>query len=143
MGPRSSVAADVDSQFSKALRQLYLKYLKTRKLLDEGLVAQAWIALASLVREAQIYGCKIPLPKKQGLISSQKPVEQDRHADDPEYRRRILWLLVDLDAQLTFLLGHESVTSCFRPSAKPSLRALKGEERTLRENVQDFSSFAL
>jgi len=126
VGPRSSVAADVDSQFSKALRQLYLKYLKTRKLLDEGLVAQAWIALASLVREAQIYG-----------------LEQDRHADDPEYRRRILWLLVDLDAQLTFLLGHESVTSCFRPSAKPSLRALKGEERTLRENVQDFSSFAL
>jgi len=126
VGPRSSVPADVDSRFSKALRQLYLKYLKTRKLFDEGLVAQAWIALASLVREARLYG-----------------LEKDRHVDDPEYRRRILWLLVDLDAQLTFLLGHESVTSCLRPSAKPSLRALKSEERTLRENVQDFSSFAL
>ncbi|KAK5228666.1 hypothetical protein LTR72_002551 [Exophiala xenobiotica] len=143
VGPRSSVAADVDSRFPKALRQLYVKYLKARKLFDEGSVAQAWIALAALVREARLYGCKIILPKKQVFNSSQKLVEKDRHIDESEYRRRILWLLIDLDAQLTFLLGHESVTSCFRASVKPSLRPLKSEEKTLRENVQDFSSFAL
>lgn len=61
-GPRSALVADLDSVSSRSLRRLYLRCLSARKLLDQGMVAQAWTLLPCLVREAELLGCKSQAP---------------------------------------------------------------------------------
>ena len=58
VGPRSFVTADVDRELARPLRRLYLKYLSTRQLLEAGSVTQAWTVMPTLVREAELLGCK-------------------------------------------------------------------------------------
>lgn len=50
---------------------------------------------------------------------------------------------MDLDSQLSFILGRRPVTVPFQDGVKPSLKGLKAEEKTLRQNLQDFSSLEL
>ncbi|KAK6386961.1 hypothetical protein LTS17_000226 [Exophiala oligosperma] len=125
-GPRSALVADLDSVSSRSLRRLYLRCLSARKLLDQGMVAQAWTLLPCLVREAELLG-----------------LEQDKIVEESEYCRRIWWLIIDLDAQLSFILGRQPITFSYRFSPRPLLKNMKAEERELRQNTEDFSSFML
>lgn len=70
-------------------------------------------------------------------------MEQDKIVEEPEHCRRIWWLIIDLDAQLSFILGRQPITVSYRFSPKPLLRNMKAEERALRQNTQEFSSFML
>ncbi|KAI1620474.1 hypothetical protein EDD37DRAFT_653542 [Exophiala viscosa] len=133
VGPRSFVTADIDRVLARPLRRLYLKYLSTRQLLEAGNVIQAWTVMPTLVREAELLG-----------LESHR--ESDNAASgnrDAESRRRIWWLLMDLDSQLSFILGRRPVTVPFRDGVRPSLKGVQAEERTLRQNLQEFSSLAL
>ncbi|KAK4943371.1 hypothetical protein LTR10_017045 [Elasticomyces elasticus] len=133
VGPRSFVTADIERELSRPLRRLYLRYLSTRQLLEAGNVIQAWTVLPTLVREAELLG----------LESHRDPDNAASGNRDAESRRRIWWLLMDLDSQLSFILGRRPVTVPFRDGVRPSLKGLQAEERSLRQNLQDFSSLAL
>ena len=49
---------DFDVQLRPALRRLFAKYYSIRDLLTAGLAMQAWSAFASLIRDAEMFGCK-------------------------------------------------------------------------------------
>jgi hypothetical protein len=133
VGPRSFVTTDVERELARPLRRLYLKYLSTKQLLEAGMVTQAWAVLPTLVREAELLG----MESHKGLEEAASGIRE------AESRRRIWWLLMDLDSQLSFILGRRPVTVPFQDGVKPSLKGLKAEEKKLRRNLQEFSSLAL
>ncbi|KIW69863.1 hypothetical protein, variant [Phialophora macrospora] len=92
---------DLSSQLSPPLQRLYAKYCFVRDLLASGRSTQAWSAFGSLVRDAELFGL-------------------EEHANsastwDSQPSRHLWWLIVELDTQLSFLLGR-------RPSIDPSHR---------------------
>ncbi|KIW19046.1 hypothetical protein PV08_03336 [Exophiala spinifera] len=125
-GPRSAAVPDLDGSSSRPLRHLYMRCLSTRKLLEQGMVAQAWTVLPCLVREAELLG-----------------LEQDKIVEESEHCRRIWWLIIDLDAQLSFILGRQPITVSYRSSPKPLWKNMKADEQALVQNIQEFSSFML
>ncbi|KIX08055.1 uncharacterized protein Z518_02710 [Rhinocladiella mackenziei CBS 650.93] len=131
IGLRTFVVTDATSELTPSLRRLYLKYLSIRRLLDSGKVARAWANFPSIVRDAQLMG----LDRDKGLRDSAAD------GDDTEPRRRIWWLLMDLDAQLSFLLGRQPLISPASTVPKPAVDASRREVKELHHNIMDFSQY--
>ncbi len=49
---------DPGLQLQPALRRLFHKYYSIKDLLTAGLAMQAWSAFASLIRDAEVFGCE-------------------------------------------------------------------------------------
>lgn len=68
MNLRSLLVPDADRLLSGNLYTLYHKFLDAQQLLDAGMVAEAWSALASIVRDAELLGCKLPVFPAEGSV---------------------------------------------------------------------------
>lgn len=70
---------------------------------------------------------------------------KDADPDNQEsgYRRHVWWLLIDLDAQLSFLLGRRPFMSPSHRVPRPSTQSLQPEEVDLRQSSLDFSQYML
>ncbi|KIW17390.1 hypothetical protein PV08_04584 [Exophiala spinifera] len=129
MGPEQSnspgglcfiISPDSKIQLPNPLRHMYGEFMSLRRLLEEGKVIEAWIGLSSLI------------------------VNQDDTVDGlVEYPRCMWWLLKDLDAQLSLMLGRPPRTAIQKEIPQPSLEGLPDKEKTFRRNIRDFSSLVL
>ncbi|EXJ87339.1 hypothetical protein A1O3_04298 [Capronia epimyces CBS 606.96] len=133
MGLSSLLIPEPDRLLSGPLRVLYQKFLDARQLLDVGMVAEAWSASASLVRDAQLLGLEED-DGSGGTASKQA---------DREPGRRIWWLLIDLDAQLSFLLGRRPLISSSHGVRRPTVDYSRPEEKDLLQNMLDLSQYML
>ncbi|EXJ83439.1 hypothetical protein A1O1_07062 [Capronia coronata CBS 617.96] len=129
----SLLVPDPDRLPSGHLRSLYHKIKEARQLLDAGMVAEAWSASASLLRDAELL-------ELDDDDDSEKP--PGRQADR-EAGRRIWWLLVDLDAYLSFIVGRRPLISPSHGVPRPNVDWSRQEEKDLLENILDFSQYML
>ncbi|OAL18441.1 hypothetical protein AYO22_10637 [Fonsecaea multimorphosa] len=114
------------------LRPLYMKYRSVRDLLVAGRATQAWAAFPSLVRDAELLGLDLDV----NLATA----EADKTSQPGRY---LCWLLVELDVQLSFLLGRCPFIAPFHNIPRPSPTASRQEEQDLQENVYDFSQYMI
>ncbi|KIX06626.1 uncharacterized protein Z518_04602 [Rhinocladiella mackenziei CBS 650.93] len=131
--PRMFTDTDAISELTPYLRRLYLKYLSIRWLLDSGKVVRAWANFSNVVRDAQLMG----LDRDESIENSAP------NKDNTESRRRIWWLLVNLDAQLSFLLGRQPLISPTQIVPKPAVDISRREVKDLHYNIMDFSQYLL
>lgn len=120
------------------LNDLYKKYLATRYLLETGEIGKAWITIATAIRSAEIlvHGrCRLP-----GHCRAQLMAEV---YGSLIVFRRIWWMLVDLDAQLSFLLGRSPSIPQIPQVPQPAVTGVKQSERRLHRIVLDISSSLL
>ncbi|KIW30771.1 uncharacterized protein PV07_02473 [Cladophialophora immunda] len=123
---------DPDVELPPRLLPLYKKYRSVRDLLSAGKATQAWAAFPGLVRDAEILGLDIDM--------SLATPEADK---DSQPGRYLCWLLVDLDVQLSFLLGRCPFIAPFHGIPRPIPTASRQEEQDLQENVYDFSQYMI
>ncbi|KAK5453561.1 hypothetical protein LTS15_006746 [Exophiala xenobiotica] len=128
MGPQFFVSPGTRSSLDTVGR-LNLSYLAIRKLLQTGSVVQAWAALPMVIRKVSLAGLMYE--------------DEERPPYDVELGRRFWWLLVDLDAQLSLLLGRRPATLSEPHIPRPSLATRPRQERCIRQNAYDYSSLVL
>ncbi|KAK5190405.1 hypothetical protein LTR92_009808 [Exophiala xenobiotica] len=128
MGPQFFISPGTRSNLDTVGR-LNLRYLAIRKLLQTGSVLQEWVALSMVIREVSL----------ADLMCE----DQERLPHNVELGRRFWWLLVDLDAQLSLLLGRRPATLSEPDIPRPSLATRPRQERCVRQNAYDYSSLVL
>ncbi|KIW88311.1 uncharacterized protein Z519_10878 [Cladophialophora bantiana CBS 173.52] len=124
--------SDSDFQFPSNLRPLYMKYKSVRDLLVAGRAMRAWAAFPSLVRDAEIIGLNVNVS-----------VATAGTDEDLQPGRYLCWLLVELDVQLSFLLGRRPFIAPFHGVATPFSRTWRQEEEGLQQNVFEFSQYMI
>ncbi|OAP64096.1 hypothetical protein AYL99_00068 [Fonsecaea erecta] len=123
---------DSEVEFPPRLQPLYMKYRTVRELLVAGRAMQAWAAFPSLVRDAEILGLDV-----EGSLT---PVEAET---DSQPGRHLCWLLVELDVQISFLLGRCPFIAPFHGIPKPSPTSPRQEEQDLQQNIYEFSQYMI
>ncbi|KAK7897074.1 hypothetical protein LTR67_004962 [Exophiala xenobiotica] len=119
MGPQFFISPGTRSNLDTVGR-LNLRYLAIRKLLQTGSVVQAWVALSMVIREVSL----------ADLMCE----DQERLPHNVELGRRFWWLLVDLDAQLSLLLGRRPATL-----SEPDVPRLRWQRAHGRKGSDDAS----
>lgn len=119
---------DLNLQLPPTLQRLYAKYRCIGDLLTNGMATRAWAAFASLIRDAELLGCKdyyhsdrcktLLIP---AVEESLNPHPKRNHADQLP-GRQLWWLMAELDVQLSFLLGRRPCMVSFGNIPKPTER---------------------
>ncbi|KAK5259788.1 hypothetical protein LTR40_005329 [Exophiala xenobiotica] len=128
LGPQFFISPGTHNNLD-TVGHLNLRYLAIRKLLQTGSVVQAWVALSMVIREVSL----------ADLMCE----DQESLPHNVELGRRFWWLLVDLDAQLSLLLGRRPATLSEPDIPRPSLATRPRQERCVRQNAYDYSSLVL
>ncbi|KAJ9605735.1 hypothetical protein H2200_009584 [Cladophialophora chaetospira] len=124
---------DLGFQPSIPLQRLYAKYYSVREQLAVGQATQAWSAFASLFRDAELFGLK---------TFASSPVTGD-DTDDPQACRHLWWLLVELDTQLSFLLGRRPSMDPSHNVPRPDLPESTAQEDNNARDVLDFTEYMI
>jgi len=73
----------------------------------------------------------------------QAPDHKASEARDAEDRRRLWWQILDLDIQLSYLLGRPPMVPCASDIPRPRFDGLRHDYRQLRENQLDFTQYLI
>ncbi len=128
-----------------------MKYHFVQDLLNDGLATRAWSAFASLIRDSELYGCRHSLSRlhrqKIWLTSVVKEHAILKTATDetvdPEPSRQLWWLFIELDVQLSFLLGRQPYIDASHGVPKPILEKMLDEGKGCQQDVLDFTDFMI
>ncbi|RMZ88625.1 hypothetical protein DV736_g4152, partial [Chaetothyriales sp. CBS 134916] len=130
------ITEEIAGSMSQNLKEIYKSIISIRGLISSGSVVKAWLQVSGLVKLTE---------RICGMGIRRRNNQYDLNANEIEVRRRIWWLVLDLEVQISTLIGQPLNVSkrLLADMERPTLDELDEDSKGLQSSKLDFREAAL
>ncbi|RMZ76036.1 hypothetical protein DV737_g5014, partial [Chaetothyriales sp. CBS 132003] len=130
------ITEEMTGSMSQNLKEIYKSIVSIRGLISSGSVVKAWLQVSGLVKLTE---------RICGMGIRRRNSQYDLNANEVEIRRRIWWLVLDLEVQISTLIGQPLNVSkrLLADMERPMLDELDESSKRLQSSKLDFREAAL